>query len=57
MSVSVCVRLFYGNALQGTQIPPKTLSHPFFIVCAQEAYIIIPVPRSGKEPEEQRGER
>lgn len=32
MSVSVCVRLFYGNALQGTQIPPKTLSHSFLLL-------------------------
>lgn len=35
--------------------PPKTLSHSVFVICAQEAYAIIPDSRLGTEPEGQRG--
>ena len=51
----VCVCLFYGNTLQGTQIPPKTLYH-LFLLFVPRRHMRYSSSNSGKEPEEQRGE-
>lgn len=54
--MTVCARVFYGDALQGAPVPPKTLPHSAFRICSQEEFMITLAPHLGRGAAEQKGE-